>query len=50
MGEVIATLSWEGERGRKSVVLLDGVQASPARPSDKTRAKVKMLDRLQIVV
>jgi hypothetical protein len=49
MGEVIAILLWEGERGRKSIVFLDGSEASSARPSDKSRVNVKMVERLQIL-
>jgi hypothetical protein len=34
--------------GRKSIILLEGSQASPARPSDKGSVKVKTLGRLEV--
>jgi hypothetical protein len=33
----------------KSVILLEGSQASPVRPSDNTRVKAKTLDLLETV-
>jgi hypothetical protein len=42
MGEVTDYLLQEVE-GRKSIILLEGSQASTPRHSDKTRVKVKML-------
>jgi hypothetical protein len=44
MGEVRALYY----RGR-AVILLEGSQASPARPSDKESMKVKMLEWLEVV-
>jgi hypothetical protein len=46
MGEVKGTLLWGG---RKSIILLEGSQASPACPSDKSSMKVKTLEWLEIV-
>jgi hypothetical protein len=45
MGEVRDALL----RGEKKIVLLEGFQASPARPSDKDSMKVKTLEWLKIV-
>jgi hypothetical protein len=45
-GEVKDTLL---RGGRKSIVCEKGSQASPARPSGKSRVKVKALERLEIV-
>jgi hypothetical protein len=35
--------------GRKGIILLEGSQASPVRPTDKSSVKVKMLSRLEAV-
>jgi hypothetical protein len=43
MGEVTETLL---SGGRNSIVLLEGFQASPSRPSDKSRVKVEALREL----
>jgi hypothetical protein len=41
-GGVLDTL-FLGRGGRKSILLLEGSQAMPARPSDKDRIRVKTL-------
>jgi hypothetical protein len=45
MRKVRETLMWGG---RKSIILLEGCQASPARPSE-SRVKVKTIEWLQAV-
>jgi hypothetical protein len=46
MGEMKDSLLWGG---RKSIILLEGSQASPVRPADKSSAKLKRLGRLEAV-
>jgi hypothetical protein len=37
------------EGGRKSIILLEGSQVSPAHPSDKNSMKIKMLELCKLV-
>jgi hypothetical protein len=47
MGEMKDILLWGGTKG---IILLEGSQASPVRPSDKGSMKVEKLEWLQPVV
>jgi hypothetical protein len=45
MGEVRDTLIWGG---RKSIILLEGALASPARPYDRNGMKMQMKVKLEL--